>query len=93
LTENDISDIQVLCAVEWAPADPTDTAMGQFDTSRAVLTLLDEEWQEVLDNGGGEPPDEVLLGGNTYNVKLLPPPLGLFDVTIQQISCEARDES
>jgi hypothetical protein len=35
----------------------------------------------------------VLLGQNTYVVDFVAPPIGLFNVTIYQMYCSARDES
>lgn len=82
-------DVLIPVAVEFSarPAGSRDTAVGQFDSSRAVITVLDEDYALV------EGADLVLLGGNTYEVEFVGPPLGLFDVTIYQLYCDARDES
>lgn len=82
-------DIQVACAVEFSarPAGSQQTIIGEFDTSRVILTLLDEDY--ALVKGA----DLVLMGGNTYTIEFVAPPMGLFDVTVYQIYCQARDES
>lgn len=76
-------------AVEFSarPAGSRDSAIGEFDTSRAVLTLLDDE--QALVAGA----NEVLLGGNTYEVQFVGPPVALFEVDVYSWFLEARDES
>lgn len=89
VTTDSHPDVQVACAVEFSARTTLagQTAMGHFDSSRAVITLLDEDYVQV------EGADEVLLGENTYVVDFVAPPIGLFDVTIYQMYCSARDES
>lgn len=83
------ADVQVPVAVEFSarPAASVDTSVGQFDTSRAVITILDSDY--ALITGA----DKVLLGGNTYVIDFVAPPLGLFEVTIYQMFCSALDET
>lgn len=81
------ADVQVDVAVEFTGGSERQTALGQFDASKVTLTLLDEDYEQV--RGA----DEVLLGGNTYEVDFVAPPIGLFDVTVYQVFCSARDES
>jgi hypothetical protein len=83
------ADVLIPVAVEFSarPAGSRDTAVGQFDSSRAVLTVLDEDYALVAGA------DLVLLGQNTYEIQFVGPPVGLFDVTIYQLFCDARDES
>jgi len=90
LTETHHADVQIPVAVEFTSR----TSQGgsndigtQFDTSRVVLTVLDEDYAQV------EGATEVLLGGNTYLIQFVAPPMGLFEVTVFQVYCEARDES
>jgi hypothetical protein len=89
LTTDARADVQVPCAVEFSSRTTMagQTAMGHFDSSKAVITLLDEDYALV------EGADEVLLGQNTYVVDFVAPPIGLFNVTIYQMYCSARDES
>lgn len=82
-------DVQVPCAVEFAarPAGSTETTLGQFDVSRVIVTILDEDYAQV--RGA----DVILVGTNTYDVDFVGPPLGLFEVTVYQIFATARDET
>ena len=83
------ADVQVDAAVEFVTRTTLSggTAIGEFNTPRAVITLLDVDYAQI------EGADKVLLGGNTYYVDFVAPPMGLFDVTIYQIHCSAGDES
>jgi hypothetical protein len=68
------------------------TSVGSFENPRLVVTLLDDEYATITDATLGLP-DKVLVGGNTYNVDFVAPPVGLFSVTVYQIHCTAIDES
>lgn len=83
------ADVQVPAAVEFAarPAGSVDTALGQFDTSRVTVTLLDEEFEKI--RGA----DLMVIDANIYDIAFVGPPIGLFDVTVYQLFGEARDES
>lgn len=85
------ADVLVPAAVEFSGGvsggSTNGTGVGTFFPTRATITLLDEDYAEV------EGADIVLLGGNTYTVKYVGPPLGLFDVTVYQIFCQAASES
>lgn len=82
-------DVLIDVAVEFANVRGTDSGvpLGEFTAGRAVITVLDEDMELI------EGADTVLLGGNTYDIKFIRPPLGLFEVTIYQLDCEARDET
>lgn len=73
-------------AVEFQTADPQELPVGNFRPTKAVLTLLDEEWATVSDA------IEVELGGDTYMIGYVHPPLGMFDVTVIQLSCFGINE-
>lgn len=83
------ADVQVDAAVEFVSRSTLSqgTALGELNTPRATITLLDVDYALV------EGADQVLLGGNTYDVDYVAPPVGLFEVTIYQIHCSAVDES
>lgn len=83
------ADVLVPVAVEFAarPSGSQDTVIGQFDSSRAIVTILDVDYALV------EGADQVILGGNTYIVQFVAPPVGLFDVTVYTIYLEAVDET
>lgn len=88
-SETDHEDVQIDVAVEFANVRGADTGLsvGEFTSGRALITVLDEDMTSI------EGADVVLLGGNTYDIKFIRPPIGLFDVTIYQLDCEARDET
>lgn len=82
-------DVQIDCAVEFVTRSTLSggTAIGDFDTPRAKLTVLDVDYASI------EGADQVILGGNTYKVDFVAPPDGLFGVTVYYIHCSAVDES
>lgn len=89
LTDSTQPDVLVTAAVEFAarPAGSLDTSMGQFDASRVIVTILDEDYETI--RGA----DLMLFDGNEYDIQFVAPPLGLFEVTIYSVYGEARDES
>jgi hypothetical protein len=77
--------IQVPCAVEFAPDTTNDEGLaGTYWQTRAVLTLLDTQYEQVKDA------IEVQLGDRRYIISFLYPPLGLGLVTVYQLSCFAK---
>lgn len=82
-------DVQVPVAIEFSarPAGSLNTVLGEFDVSRAVITVLDVDYEQI------RYADEVLLGGNRYRIQFTGPPIGLFSVTVFQMYAEAVDES
>lgn len=89
LTTTAHADVLVDCAVEFVTRTTLagGTALGEFETPRAVITILDEDYSSVVGA------DLVILGGNTYKIDFVAPPIGLFTVTIYQVHCSAMDES
>lgn len=83
------SDVQIPVAWQFASRQGQEeqTSLGQFDTSRVVLTILDEDYTKVTGA------DHVVMGGNTYDIDFVAPPIGLFEVTVYELYCRARDES
>lgn len=81
--------VQIDVAVEFVPRSTLagGTPVGNFETPRAIITVLDEDYALI------EGADKVLLGENTYNIDFVAPPIGLFEVTVYQLHCSARDES
>lgn len=63
------------------------TSVGDFQTSFVTLTLLDVDYALV------QGADKVQLGGDTYFIEYVAPPVGLFSVTVYQMYCRAEDES
>lgn len=89
VAEFDHPDVLIDCAVDFSarPAGTRDTPIGQFDTSTIAITVLDSDIETI--SGA----DLVVIDGDTYEIKFIGPPTGLFDVTIFTIYAEARDES
>lgn len=85
-------DVLVDVAVEFQrySSGEGNTSIGEFQTTSVVLTLLDVDYALIA---GPPRADIVLLGGNTYVVDYVAPPIGLFDVTVYQIYLRAEDES
>lgn len=83
------ADVLVPAAVEFSArlASSSGESIGDFDNSRAIITILDEDYELV------RTADLVILGGNAYEIEFVAPPLGLFEVTVYQLYCVARDES
>lgn len=88
VTDVEHPDVQVPVALEFMrTTDIAGTALGNFDMGRVTLTLLDVDNEQVVGA------DEVLLGGNTYDVLFVEPPIGLFSVAVYRWHLKARDES
>jgi hypothetical protein len=82
-------DVKVDCAVEFgriAGGVTERTVMGDFDTNRAVITVLDVDYALI------EGADYAVIGGNTYIVEYVQP-LALFTVDVYQLHAVALDES
>lgn len=88
VTDNTPEPVLVDGAVEFSDRNSASsgTAMGRFDTPRATITLLDVDYALI------EGADMVELGGATYQIDFVAPPMGLFDVTVYQIYASAVDE-
>ena len=93
-TETAPDDVRVDAAVEFVSrASLADqNSIGDFDNPRIVVTLLDDEFETITDDTLGLP-DQLVVGGNTYEVDFVAPPVGLFSVTVYQIHATAVDES
>ena len=86
-TEDDTPEpVTVLVAVEYIQRNPSLTGVGEFDKARAVLTILDVEYEKM------EGADWVILGGDRYNIKYSTVE-ALFDVDVYTVHCEAVEES
>lgn len=80
-------DVQVPVAVQFEarPASSLDTNVGQFDSPRGTVTILDTDFPQV------EGAELVVFKGAEYTIEYWLPPTGLFDVTIYQCIITARD--
>lgn len=82
-TTDTITDLQVDCAFEFLPSSSeVATAIGVFRDVRVKITLLDSEYDAILAHGNGRFPDLVVADDDTYEVKFIPPPQGLFEVAV-----------
>lgn len=87
-------DVQIDCAVEFITRSTLSggTAVGDFDTPRAIITVLDVDYVKIAQTSETDGADLVLLGGATYKIDFVAPPIALFDVDVYQIHCSAVDE-
>lgn len=67
------------------PAGSSNTAFGEIDASRAVVTLMDGDFQQI------HTADYATIGPTRYRIQFAGPPVGLFAVTVHQIFLEAED--
>lgn len=96
-SEPTIDDLQVDVAVKFQPVGSESrvggTDLGIFDLATIQATLLDTEYETILDHGDGRLPDQATVDGSVYVVQMWQPPLGLFEVTIYQVLLQAVDET
>lgn len=63
------------------------TPLGEIDTPKVILTLLDDEYEQV------KGASFVIIAGATYEINYTAPPMGLFDVSVYEMYCTAQDEN
>jgi len=80
-------DVQINVAVELVEKAPYGSALGQIDSPRVVLTVLDEDYALIVGA------NKVLLGANQYEIDFWAPPIGLFGVDIHTAYAHATDET
>ncbi len=85
-----ISDMQVLCAVEFGSDAQEGTVAGLEESVKATITMLDTQ-QKLLVAHGGRMPDQVLLAGATYNMEYFIEQ-ALFDVDVYILYLSAEDQ-
>lgn len=92
-SEITFEDVQIPVALEFVSkgGDTLDIRLGQMDVSRCTITVLDTYFAELTQNGVFA--NQVELDDALYDIQFVSPPLGLFDVTIYQIHCQAIDEA
>jgi hypothetical protein len=86
-----ISDLQVLCAVQFGSDAEEGTVAGVEEAVRAQITLLDSQ-QKLLIAHGGRMPDQVLLAGAIYNMNYILQQ-ALFDVDVYILYATAVDQT
>ncbi len=96
VSENEISDMIVRCALKFETGSGGQrvggTVLGVMDTSNATVTLLDEEYDALLEHGDGNFPDQAVIDNAVYQVQFIKPPTGLFEVTVYEVLIQAIDE-
>jgi hypothetical protein len=80
-------ELRVDCAVEYVDATGSMETAGVITPSKVIITLLDEEYQQVKGFS------HVIAGGDTYRYSKTPPPDGLGTMTIWTVICVADDET
>lgn len=96
VSEAPVTDLIVNCAVRFHPAGRNSTdgsPLGVLDVASATVTLLDEEFDELVAHGGGRFPNKAQLDEATYEVQYIAPPYGLFEVTVYDVILAAIDEA
>ena len=79
--------IRVDCAIEVVRADAEELPVGTFRLVKIVVTLLDDQYEEVKDCR------ELLYNGDLYMFGYEPESNGLFDVGVYTMIFYAKDES
>lgn len=75
----------VMCAIEFADAAGNPSSLGVADAARAVITLLGDDYQQVVGF------DYVVIGGCRFNYRSTNPPLGISTVAVWQVHVVAVD--
>ena len=78
--------VHVPCAMEYTDASGGTGAFGVVSPSHILLTLLDEDFEQVKGF------DRVIIGGNVYFYQRTLAPLGLVSVGIWQVLVRTDDE-
>lgn len=90
LTTGVKEDIQIPVAVQFTSRLIRKTVMpaGEInDNEHLIVVVLDTYFDQVADA------DQIILGGNLYNIDFIAPPEGLFDVEVYQFFCTSVDEA
>lgn len=85
-------DMRIPVAVQYTPGQRVEERIGGIDPGKAVLTVLDEDY-DTLTASGRPFPNQVQLGDAIFDIQFVSPPQGLFDVTIYEVHCRAIDEA
>lgn len=89
-----VASLTLPVAIEYvdSKASSGDTVIGDFDTGRLRVTIMDTEYAMLINANLGLP-DSIIVDGNIYNIDYFIPPTALFSVTVYSCYCTARDES
>lgn len=78
--------VRVPCGVEYLDAEGQPVTFGTVTASRIVLTLLDEDYDQVKGSA------YVVIGGEKYLYQRTEPPSGLFDVGLYAMHWRAEND-
>lgn len=81
--------LQVPYALEFSarPAGSSNTVFGEIDASRAIVTMLESDYEKIRTS------DYAVIGDSHYRIQFDAPPVGLFGVTVWTVYLEAEDQS
>lgn len=69
------------------PAGSANTVLGEIDTSRAVVTVIDSDYEKI------KTADYSMIGPVRYRIQFQAPPQGLFGVTVYTLYLETEDNA
>jgi hypothetical protein len=81
--------LQVPYALEFSarPAGSANTVFGEIDISRAVITLMDDAYEQI------KTADHAVIGDTRYRIQFDAPAVGLFGVSVWTLYAEAEDSA
>lgn len=81
--------LQVPYALEFSarPAGSSNTVFGEIDSSRAIVTMMEKDFEKVSDA------DYATIGDSRYRIQFDAPPVGLFGVSVWTLYLEAEDQA
>lgn len=81
--------VQVPYALEFSarPAGSSNTVFGEIDASRAIVTMMEVDFQKVSNS------DYATIGDSRYRIQFDAPPVGLFGVSVWTLYLEAEDQA
>jgi hypothetical protein len=85
----DDQSLQVPYALEFSarPAGSASTVLGEIDTSRAIVTMLDSDFERI------KTADYAVIDDSRYRIQFDAPPMGLFGLTVWQVFLESEDQT
>lgn len=86
-TVEDKPDVQIPATAEMTRISPDGTAIGSMDHPYVLITILDTHYPQT------EGANQILLGGDIYQIDFRAPPFGLGEVTVYQMYATALDEA
>ncbi len=91
VTDTEIADFQVPVAVQRGAITTAETEVGTFDDSRITITILAEEWAEVLAHANGRMPSQARFNGDLFAIEAGPQTIALFDEDVHTLIAVRAD--